>query len=606
MVTENNILIDNQVSLFTFVIQPSSLFHEAGTKKSLVQNNVFVGQSESFDCANDQRPVNELNFQQAGSMRSFGAGPNYISKIGLVWSNFLDKSNMAPVKPWSGIKSYNQINGLTVVKNVTFAQFGKNCFGDQDAALATNVNNDDGQHPVTFENIKLNNVTNASKVWIHRPNIGVINPSDCVDMDCDGLKKNLLSDLDGSFLGSRGHVISQSEFGWGSQQRGLGDFRIPKEMLAYANGSMMAPELLYNHLGIVRDENRCSYQPNWQAYECHGIEYKMLIIESMDNDTEIRRLSPVAIISDNKYLDLINGPQDHGWCFGYTCQTRISTFMALVAANKSYDVYLTSTPPKQLRFRLLNADKNFKIRLSMYYATPQRIDLYKNDTFKAPTNVDYSSGKMQLIDPGQNIAKYLPTFMNDSGTNLFNSSDRKMYFALDGTCFIDLKIAPVLFIRFGVPAITPEQFFNTQTLIGNFALLLGVDASKIRRVQIVRESTKKRQSNSLVYVVLTLYEDAASSLNNASSVQSLEEQMNQLDAKVSNLFMTGQLQKQAQSTLNVTLSSLSIQKPSAKSIAQSIVRIAKILVDTQAADCKAQSPCLTQPKLKVVDENVIF
>jgi len=29
----------------------------------------------------------------------------------------------------------------------------------------------------------------------------------------------------------------------------------------------------------------------------------------MDNDTEHRRLSPVAIISDNGYLDLINGPQ---------------------------------------------------------------------------------------------------------------------------------------------------------------------------------------------------------------------------------------------------------------------------------------------------------
>jgi len=40
----------------------------------------------------------------------------------------------------------------------------------------------------------------------------------------------------------------------------------------------------------------------------------------MDSDTETRRLSPVAIISDNGYLDLINGPQDHGWCGGYTCK----------------------------------------------------------------------------------------------------------------------------------------------------------------------------------------------------------------------------------------------------------------------------------------------
>lgn len=66
----------------------------------------------------------------------------------------------------------------------------------------------------------------ASKIWLHRPNLDLINPSDCVDMDCDGQKKNLLTDLDGSFLGAPSSIISQSEFEWGSQQRGLGDFRL--------------------------------------------------------------------------------------------------------------------------------------------------------------------------------------------------------------------------------------------------------------------------------------------------------------------------------------------------------------------------------------------
>ena len=149
--------------------------------------------------------------------------------------------------------------------------------------------------------------------------------------------------MDGTFLGSQGSVFSQSEFGWGSQQRGLGDFRIPMPMLSDANGNMIDPSQVYNHPGIVRDENLCTRKDAWQAWECHGLDYQMLIIESMDKETEDRRLSPVAILSDNGYLDLINGPQDHGWCFGYTCQKRISTFMALVAANKNYDVVLTST-----------------------------------------------------------------------------------------------------------------------------------------------------------------------------------------------------------------------------------------------------------------------
>ena len=78
-------------------------------------------------------------------------------------------------------------------------------------------------------------------------------------------------------------------------------------------------------------------KPEWQAYSCDDVNYAMVMIESMDPDTETRRLSPVAIWGqdDDKvgYIDLINGPQDHGWCSGYTCQERLSLFMALVVTG---------------------------------------------------------------------------------------------------------------------------------------------------------------------------------------------------------------------------------------------------------------------------------
>jgi len=58
-------------------------------------------------------------------------------------------------------------------------------------------------------------------------------------------------------------------------------------------------------------------------------------MESLDADTETRRLSPVAIIQ-NGYVDLVNGPQDHGWCSGYTCQKRVSLFHANIRVGKFY------------------------------------------------------------------------------------------------------------------------------------------------------------------------------------------------------------------------------------------------------------------------------
>jgi len=81
---------------------------------------------------------------------------------------------------------------------------------------------------------------------------------------------------------------------------------------------------VYRYRGIIRDENNCEYKDSWQAYECHGLDMKMLIIESMDSDTETRRLSPVAIFSDdNKYVDLINGPQGKLKKYFYYTQIRV-------------------------------------------------------------------------------------------------------------------------------------------------------------------------------------------------------------------------------------------------------------------------------------------
>ena len=42
----------------------------------------------------------------------------------------------------------------------------------------------------------------------------------------------------------------------------------------------------------------------------------MLVIESMDSDSEVRRVSPIALHGGNTgngtYMDLMNGPMDHG------------------------------------------------------------------------------------------------------------------------------------------------------------------------------------------------------------------------------------------------------------------------------------------------------
>ena len=307
VILDSNKLIDNYVSAFTYVIRPPPILHLVSNKFYINKNSLIVGQSSGFNCLKDVRTF-DLNFNSAIQIQTFGAGKNLMGKIGLVWSNFLGKDNGAPVKPWAGLMTFNKIDGNTTFDNLTITNFNEQC-GVKNYVLSTNKDNDDGQHPVMMKNIHMYGVENSSKVWIHRPNLHKINIWDCIDMDCDAMKKALLNDLDGSFLGERGTVIPQSEYQWGSQQRGLGDFRIPKEMLAAPNGSMIPPNQVYKYPGIVRDQDLCKYINDWQAYKCHGIEHRILIIESMDPDTLGRRVSPVAILVNNTYLDLINGPQ---------------------------------------------------------------------------------------------------------------------------------------------------------------------------------------------------------------------------------------------------------------------------------------------------------
>ena len=171
----------------------------------------------------------------------------------------------------------------------------------------------------------------------------------------------------------------------------------------------------YPNRGISRLPS-CVYQTSYQMWLCpNTVDYRMLIIESMDSDTETRRLSPVAVMSDNGYLDLINGPQDHGWCSGYTCQKRISTFMALIQSGRHYDIYLSSTTPNHIRFRILNSDATIRASLALNYPSLQQIDVYANGLYVAPTNKDNTFTQfLMLVDQPNGV-----TLSSAVGSNYF-------------------------------------------------------------------------------------------------------------------------------------------------------------------------------------------
>ena len=60
-----------------------------------------------------------------------------------------------PLKPWTGVMTYNGNGGEMLVVNMTFANFGANTCGSSDAVFVNSKNNDDGQHPIKISNSKV-------------------------------------------------------------------------------------------------------------------------------------------------------------------------------------------------------------------------------------------------------------------------------------------------------------------------------------------------------------------------------------------------------------------------------------------------------------------
>lgn len=166
--------------------------------------------------------------------------------------------------------------------------------------------------------------SSSNKLFLYEPKVDWINPSDCVDMDCDGPKKAMLLDLDGSFseTGVTNTYMGVSELDYGvNGPRGLGNFRIPAAMLTDVDGSQTDPDVWAPTKGVVRT-NGCVHDTTNHFWQCDdSISYMQMLYESMDIDTETRRVAPIAVMADGA-VDIVNGVSDTSCCAGYACQLR--------------------------------------------------------------------------------------------------------------------------------------------------------------------------------------------------------------------------------------------------------------------------------------------
>ncbi|KAE8599477.1 hypothetical protein XENTR_v10017204 [Xenopus tropicalis] len=553
-ITES-VLVDNGMGIFTIVYGPAATSHELSNKTVDISKSLLVGSSPSFNCS-DILTDNDPNIKISAGQRSIR--PLTGGRSGICWPSFISSQNGAPKGPFAGTISYNSITGLMTVKDTTFIGYKSVCANEANIMFITNPLNDDLQHPIEVSGIQMADSTEDQKVFIHRPDLSKVNPSDCVDMDCDAKKKSLLKDLDGSFLGHQGAVVPQSEYAWDTDPRyGVGDYRIPKVMLTQLNGSRIPVAEVAPYKGIIRDSS-CVYMSAWEAYKCFGLNYEMLVIESLDSDTETRRLSPVAVLGGG-YVDLINGPQDHGWCAGYTCQKRVSLFHAIVATNKSFDIYFTSTSPQSLRLILLNTNSSKAVRVGIFYSNPQRLDVYVNNSYVLPTNGYVQSNGDILFKAPSYTGQYTPQLSsNVDGENYFDNDYKMLYILVRGSTPVVVRTSPLIIVSFNLPAMTEDQFYGAN-LVTNLALFLKIPVQKIRITKIIAEGSRRRKRAAGGLTVSVQIADRPGQLTNSTNGT---DTLNYSDFQsISQSLAAAAVNGSLSSILNVTVGSLSISNP---------------------------------------------
>merc|ERR1711935_1084026 len=107
------------------------------------------------------------------------------------------------------------IEARTRVFNTAISNFANKCADIKSFVVSSQKSTLDHVFQMTFE--KGNSCTNcdpATLIRIYRPSDKDVNPADCGDMHCDGLKRAMIVDKDGSFFGEPGTYLGESEFEW--------------------------------------------------------------------------------------------------------------------------------------------------------------------------------------------------------------------------------------------------------------------------------------------------------------------------------------------------------------------------------------------------------
>ncbi|XP_044864776.1 fibrocystin [Mauremys mutica] len=351
VVMDNMMLVDNAVGVLPVVYSPSAKQHRLGKKYIELRNSVIIATSSTFDCIKDRiMPL-------SANLTSRDRAPYYPQRgrIGILWPSFASEPSQWPDNPWHKIRNYAAVSGIMKLQEVTFTGFTKSCYSDdRDVCIMSNPDSVGIMYPITAEMTRMSHVHEQNKFYFHTLEISINGSKDFeyLEMRCEGSRKALFKDLDGSALGLQPPV---SVF--------------PKSMSEWTESCL--------HAGIYREDTKCIYKPSMQGYFCKDTDHALVILESLDTEADGRRSSPVVSVTGS-FVEAFSSGVSHVSC----CPSEHPrAFYSVLPSNKLTKVCFAGLTPPSLRLRLIGGQNSTRLLIAIFYDEPRSLYVFMNGNY---------------------------------------------------------------------------------------------------------------------------------------------------------------------------------------------------------------------------------
>ncbi|KXZ54727.1 hypothetical protein GPECTOR_4g796 [Gonium pectorale] len=475
------------------------------TKNSFVwRGGLLVGQSSDDTCKACTR-MSDAGCHKKLSRQSYNQGEPFSPALGLQSAMFALGWAVGPEKkPYDKPMGYSVVHGYFNISGVTLADFyGPTGCGGGSAgtyALANHPMAPEAFYPHFFSRMNVINVASgpAQGMFFHTPpDPGWRNEADCgeavytredgteIPLNCAGPAHAHWRDLDGSLIA-------------GGDPSGAGTIA----------GIFTQPRVFPMDQGSPVLPGACTYSSVYDSYRCGvgsttfllderlkpkpippaGIwgDPQHFVLESRDGDSEDRNFGPVFFnVEDRNFgpvffnvsgsIDLVTAAMDHGWCFAYTCQKRLSTFWTYLPSFQTVRVNFTGTPSQNFRLWYPYADAKAELVLviNMLYTLNRRF------VWLAPGNGPVS---------GRIPPETKPVAVGDGtghGAHYWDQDNSLLYVKILGGKSLEIRTENAIMITQSF-SLTVDQFYNTGPLfLTNLASAMGIDPSRIYIAKIV-------------------------------------------------------------------------------------------------------------------------